>query len=77
MILQLVSEVIGGCHIKGNSLNLLTLRRPDVFPVPHGNSMSDDEGNIHHGVLDADALVGATSEDKVVSGIGLSRAIRI
>lgn len=39
--------------------------------------MSDDEGNIHHGIFDTDAPVGSASKDKVVSGIGLSRAIRI
>jgi len=48
-----------------------------VFPVPHGSRVSDDEGNVHHGVLDADALVGSTSEDKVVSRVGLSSAIWI
>jgi len=77
MILQIVSQVVVRCHIERNSLNLVTLRSPDVLPVPHGNSMSDDEGNIHHGVLDTDAPVGSTSEDKVISGIRLSRAIRI
>jgi len=77
MILQIVSKVITGCGVEGNSLNLITLRSPDVFPVPHGDSVGEDEGDIHHGVLDADALVGTTSKDKVVSGIRLSRAIRI
>ena len=77
MILKRVSEVMGGCHVKGNSLNLVTLRGPVVFPVPHGNGMSDDEGNVHHGVLDTDAPVGSTSKDEVVSGIRVSRAIRI
>jgi len=77
MILQRMSDVIGGCHIKANSLNLVTLRSPGVLPVPHGNGMGEDKGNIHHCVLDTDAFMGTAPEDEVVSGVRLSRAIRI
>jgi len=61
----------------GNDLNLFTLRSLDVLPVPHGNCVSDDEGNVHHGVLDTNALVWSTSKDEVVSGVGVSGTIRI
>ena len=62
---------------KKNSLNLLTQRSLDVLPVPHGNGVSDNDGHVHHSVLDTDALVGPTPENKVVSGVGLGRTIRI
>ena len=76
MILKRASETKSGCHIQ-NSLNLLTLRSPYVLPVPRRNGMSDDNGHVHHGILDTDALVGSTPENKVVPGVGLSRTIRI
>jgi len=60
-----------------NDLDLLTLGGLDVLPVPHGNGMSDDDGDVHHGIFNTNAPMGSASEDKVVSGIGLSRAIRI
>ena len=77
MILQRGSEVIIGCRTEGNLLDLVTLGSPDVLPIPHGNGVSDDKGNVHHGILDTDALVRSTSEDEVVSGIRVSRAVRI
>jgi len=66
-----------GCRIIRNLLYLLTLRGLDVLPVPHGNGMGDDEGNVRHGILDTDAPMGTTSENEVVSRIGVSRTIRI
>jgi len=39
--------------------------------------MSEDKGNVHHCVLDTDALVGTTPEDEVVSGVRMSSAVRI
>lgn len=63
--------------IQADSLDLFALSGPDVLPVPHGSGMSNDEGYIHHCVLDTDAPVGPTAEDKVIPGIGMSRAVWI
>jgi hypothetical protein len=71
------SEAADGCHPKKNSLNLLTVRSPDMLPVPHRYSMSDDDGHVHHGIFDTDAFVRPASEDKIVSGVGLRRAFWI
>ena len=60
-----------------NLLNLLTVGSPDMLPVPHRYGMSDDDGHVHHGILDTDALVRPASKDKVVSGVGLRRAFWI
>lgn len=65
------------CFTRTNSLNLLALRGLDVFPVPHSNRVSNDEGDIHHGILDTDAPVGSASKDEVVPRAGLSGAIWI
>ena len=67
----------GWVPYQSNSLNLLTQRSLYVFPIPHGNGMGDDDGHVHHSVLDADALVWPSPENKVVSGVGVSRAIRV
>ena len=77
MILEGTSEGVTECHTQANSLNLLTERSLDVLPVPHGDGMGDHDGHVHHSVLDTDALVGPTPENEVVSGVGLSRAVRI
>ena len=77
MILQRASEVTIGCLAAESSLNLVTLGSPDVLPVPHGNCMSDDKGNIHHSILETYAPVRPTSEDEVVPGIRLGRAVRV
>jgi hypothetical protein len=77
MILERLSEAITGYQIQTDSLNLLTLRGFHVLPVPHGNSVSDDEGNVHHGVFNTDTPVGSASKDKVVSRIRLGSAVWI
>ena len=77
MILERTSEAMAGCHILENLLNLVTLRSPDVLPVPHGNCVSDYNSHVHHGILDTDALVRSTPENKVASGVSLSRTVRI
>ena len=77
MILRRASEVVIGCRIQWGSLNLVALWSPYVFPVPHGSGVTDDKGNIRHGVFDTNAPVGSTSEDKVVSGMRMSGAVRI
>ena len=77
MILQRMSEVIVRPHVQRNSLNLVALWSPYVLPVPHGSGMTNDEGDIHHGVFDTDAPVGTTSEDKVISRVRLSGTVRI
>lgn len=77
MILNRRSEAAGKYEHLMYSLDLFTQGGLAVLPVPHGGGMSDDEGDIHHCVLNTDAPVGSASEDEVVSGVGLSRTVWI
>lgn len=75
MILKRMSEGTVRCNIRANSLDLFAQGSFGVLPVPHGNCVSNDDGHVHHGILDTDALVGPAPEDEVVSGVSLSGAV--
>ena len=58
-------------------MNFVTLRSGDVLPVHQHSGVGENKANVHHGVLQPDALMGSAAEGKVVLRVSVSKALRV